>query len=78
MLYYIKTPLYYENWGVVMDKNSLISSFNITLYKFRETHMVGSVQHFKKPCIGYIKKGSAQFLYSGKSFYATEGDLVFV
>ena len=50
--------------------NSLINAFNCKLYKFRDTHVVGSLQVFEQPCIGYINSGKAQFLYKGKSYYA--------
>ena len=61
-----------------MTKDILISSFKFTYYKFNEKHTVGSVQLFEHPCIGYINKGSAQFLYRGKNYYAEEGDLIYI
>lgn len=61
-----------------MYTDTLISSCGFTLYKFSHTHTVGSVQVFENPCIGYINKGSAQFLYKGKSYFADEGDLIYI
>ncbi len=61
-----------------MNTNTLISSFNLTLFKFSNTHTVGSMQLFEQPCIGYINKGNAQFLCNGKSYYAAEGDLIYI
>jgi len=58
--------------------NSLINAFNCKLYKFRDTHAVGSLQVFEQPCIGYINSGKAQFLYKGKSYYANKGDLIYI
>lgn len=78
MLSYIKTPQYYKIRGFFMNKNTLITSFSFTHYKFKETHTVGSVQLFEHPCIGYINKGTARFLYRGKNYYAAEGDLIYI
>ncbi len=61
-----------------MNEEILISSFDITLYALRRTHTVGSVLEFEHPCIGYINRGSAQFLYDGKSYRAKEGDLIYI
>ena len=61
-----------------MNTDFLISYFKLKFYKFSETHTVGSIQHFEHPCIGYIKKGNAQFLCKGKSYYASEGDLIYI
>ena len=47
-----------------MQEGRLISSYSCDLYRFRNSHTIGSVLFFDSPCIGYIRKGSAQFLYS--------------
>lgn len=61
-----------------MKADTLISSFELNFYKFSNSHTVGSVQHFKHPCIGYIKNGDAQFLCKGKNYYATKGDMIYI
>ena len=61
-----------------MQEGTLISSYSCDLYRFRNSHTIGSVLFFDSPCIGYIRKGSAQFLYRGKSYYAAEGDLIYI
>lgn len=61
-----------------MHKNTLISSFEITRLQFQHTYTFGSVLFYEHPVIGYLKKGSAQFLYQGKKFYAQEGDLIYI
>lgn len=61
-----------------MTTDELICYFHLNLFRFYETHTAGSMQHFERPCIGYIKKGSAQFLCKGKSYDASEGDLLYI
>ncbi len=63
---------------VFMKTDTLISSYECNVAKFSRTHTVGSVLDFENPCIGYIKKGNAQFLYKGKSYFAKEGDLIYI
>lgn len=61
-----------------MDNNSFISSFNIKKFNFKNTYTLGKIQNFSRPVIGYIKKGNAKFLYKGITFYAHEGDLIYI
>ena len=58
------------------QSEKLISLYYLDVLRFKEKHTVGSTLLFKYPCIGYLKKGRAQFLYKGKSCYAEEGDLI--
>ena len=61
-----------------MYTDTLILSYKYTLFKFNKTHTSGSTVLFRNPCIGYILKGKAQFLYKGKNYYANEGDLIYI
>lgn len=61
-----------------MHKNTLISSFRIARLQFQHTYTFGSFLFYEHPVIGYLKKGSAQFLYQGKKFYARKGDLIYI
>lgn len=61
-----------------MHTNTLISSFEIARLQFQHTYTFGSILFYEHPVIGYLKKGSAQFLYQGKKFYAQEGDLIYI
>ena len=47
-------------------------------YHFLGTHTVGQVLDFPRPCIGYVAKGSADFLYRGKTITANTGDLIYI
>ena len=61
-----------------MKTDTLIVSCDFNLLKFSRTHTAGFEQNFEKPCIGYIKKGKAQFLYRGRSYFANKGDLIYI
>lgn len=68
----------YSVAGCVMDKNNLISFFRFKKFSFEHIFSGGPEMYFKRPCIGYIKKGSAKFLHNGKTIYAHEGDLIYI
>lgn len=61
-----------------MDKNILISRYELHDFHYSVIHSAGPDIFFKKPCIGYIKKGYAKFLYNGKTIYAYRGDLIYI
>lgn len=61
-----------------MDDKNFISYFNCTIVRYAKTHASCSQLTFDKPCIGYVKKGSAQFLYKGKNYNADVGDLIYI
>ncbi len=61
-----------------MLKNELINSLSVEKQKFSHTHTTGRVLSFSTPCIGYVIKGSAQFLYRGKTITANEGALIYI
>lgn len=61
-----------------MDKNTLISKYKLHNFHYDTIHSAGPDIFFKNPCIGYIKKGHAKFLYNGKTIYAYRGDLIYI
>ena len=61
-----------------MNKNTLITNYNIKKFKFQNIHSVGHDQYFNNPFVAYIKKGYAKFLYKGKTIYAHNGDLIYI
>ncbi len=61
-----------------MDNSFLISEYKITLGKRTGIYSVGPSLFFYRPCIGYVKKGHAKFLYKGKTLYANPGDLIYI
>ena len=61
-----------------MENNILICYYNLSLQRRNTIYSAGSDLFFSNPCIGYIKKGYAEFLYNGKSIYACEGDLIYI
>lgn len=61
-----------------MFSDTLVSYFHYTLFEYNRTHTSGSTVLFVRPCIGYVLKGSAQFLYKGQNYYAFEGDLIYI
>lgn len=61
-----------------MDKNNLLMFYKFEHIKHSVIHSAGSDLFFYRPCIGYIKKGYAKFLYKGKTLYAHQGDLIYI
>ena len=61
-----------------MENNILILSYLFNKFSFKHIHSAGPEIYFNNPCIGYIRKGHAKFLYKGKIFYAYEGDLIYI
>ena len=61
-----------------MDKSILISHYKLYQLHHNTIHSAGPDIFFKNPCIGYIKKGYAKFLYNGKTIYAYKGDLIYI
>lgn len=61
-----------------MGENIFITSYSLKKMKFKNVHSAGPKLYFYNPCIGYIKKGYAKFLYKGQSVYAYEGDLIYI
>ena len=61
-----------------MNELTIINSFNIEKYCFSYSHSMGELKTFRNPCIGYIKKGKAEFLCRGKKHSAFAGDVVYI
>ena len=61
-----------------MDNLPLLSKYQIFYHHFQNIHSAGPEITFNDPCIGYVKKGNAKFLYKGKTLYAKEGDLIYI
>ena len=61
-----------------MDKDILLSDYQFTDHRFHTLHSAGSDIFFSRPCIGYVKKGYAEFIYRGKTVRACEGDLIYI
>ena len=61
-----------------MEKNLQLSFYNISKQIRSGVHSAGPDIYFERPCIGYVTKGYAKFLYEGKTVYAYEGDLIYI
>ncbi len=61
-----------------MDNLPLLSKYEIFYHHFQNLHSAVPEIIFNDPCIGYVKKGKAKFLYKGKTLYAKEGDLIYI
>ena len=55
-----------------------INYFIIKELKFQNTYTTGSLQSYSRPCIGYLTRGSGMFFCNGKTYYAKEGDLIYI
>ena len=78
MCYTIKKRYYILANGGHMNTLPYINNFSITLYKFYNYRVSNNPLIYKRPCIGYILKGEAEFLYNGHSLTAKEGDLIYI
>ena len=61
-----------------MEKNLQLSYYRISKEIHSVVHSGGSDIYFDRPCIGYVTKGYAKFLWEGKTVYAHEGDLIYI
>lgn len=77
MIFYQKTLLYSEKVKF-MNKEYMLSDYTVIHHSFKNVHSIGPEIFFNNPCIGYLKRGCAKFLYNGKTFYAKEGDLIYI
>lgn len=60
-----------------MNESAFVSSFEIVLVERQHYHTAGHIS-FSKPCIGYLLKGSGEFLYRGNTYIANKGDLIYI
>jgi len=61
-----------------MDNQFFISKYAMFHHHFQYIHSARPEITFYIPCIGYIKKGCVRILYNGRTFYAQEGDLIYI
>ena len=61
-----------------MEHIAYIHHFKIVKCQFFNHHTAGQLLSFQRPCIGYIIKGEAEFLYQGKKLHAKSGDLIYI
>ena len=55
-----------------------ISLFEMRELRFDTTYTTGSLQSYARPCIGYLKRGMGKFFYNGNTYFAHEGDLIYI
>ena len=55
-----------------------INYFTIKELKFENTYTTGCLQSYSNPCIGYLTHGTGIFFCNGKTYYAKEGDLIYI
>jgi AraC-like DNA-binding protein len=61
-----------------MNNFGYITLLNARELSFKNTYTTGSLQSYSRPCIGYISKGMGKFLCNGNTYFAHEGDLVYI
>lgn len=61
-----------------MNNHFLLSKYRFYRHHYLNIHSAGPEIIFTNPVIGYLKKGTASFLYNGKTFFAEEGDLIYI
>lgn len=55
-----------------------INRFEIRKLEFDKTYTTGSLQSYARPCIGYLLRGMGKFFYNGNTYFAKEGDLIYI
>lgn len=61
-----------------MIKLEYITLFEMRELRFDTTYTTGSLQSYSRPCIGYLKKGMGKFFCNGNTYFAYEGDLIYI
>ena len=61
-----------------MSQISYVSSIRMVTHRYSGTHKARKLLRFSNNTIGYIKKGSAEFLYNGRLLHAGEGALIYI
>ena len=59
-------------------KLNYINYFKCIDHHFQNKYSSNSLMVVKHPCIGYLKEGEAEFLYEGKKYKASAGDLIYI
>ena len=55
-----------------------INDFSIKELQFENTYTTGSLQSYSHPCIGYLTCGTGIFFCNGNTYFAKEGDLIYI
>ncbi len=55
-----------------------IRSLHIVEYTYDRYHSAGDLQKFPSFCLGFVKKGNAEFLYKGRVYTAGPGDIIYI
>ncbi len=61
-----------------MNGNEYIGFLSMRELNFENTYTTGSLQSYSKPCIGYLLRGQGKFFYNGNTYFAEEGDLIYI
>lgn len=61
-----------------MKEFGYISALDMRELKFESTYTTGSLQSYARPCIGYLKRGMGKFFCNGNTYFAHEGDLIYI
>ena len=61
-----------------MSNTHFLNLFFCVDCHFRIHHTTGSLNYYEHPCIGYLLVGEGEFLFEGKKFKATAGDLIYI
>ena len=61
-----------------MSNWEYVSHFEMRELEFNKTYTTGSLQSYSRPCIGYLKHGLGKFFYNGNTYFAREGDLIYI
>ncbi len=55
-----------------------INDFSINEMHFKNTYTTGCLQSYSRPCIGYLTSGTGIFFCNGNTYFAKEGDLIYI
>lgn len=55
-----------------------INDFSIKELRFKNTYTAGCLQSYSRPCIGYLTCGTGIFFCNGNTYFANEGDLIYI
>ena len=61
-----------------MNGNEYIKFLEMRQLEFTDTYTTGSLQSYSKPCIGYLLRGQGKFFYNGNTYFAEDGDLIYI
>ena len=61
-----------------MNDSIFLNKLEMRELCFTNTYTTGSLQSYQRPCIGYITRGMGKFFYNGNTYFAHEGDLIYI